>query len=480
MERKHYMDEFETFLTEKADQYKLYPSDKVWENIQKHLHPNRRWPYITAGLLLIGLTFVAERFISHSADTGTATAINSSAAPASLGGNSGTQPANKSISANSPALKKENRSAVSNKQEAKVISLQDHLASREVAPSVSSRNTIKPDPIVSQADRTDEKELVFVNNPIATVEQSSSRLRSEPTPAMKKPATGVVMSAVEKEKHQLSMEPGVDAELARPWTDNVNLHFPHFKPNKWSWQFYVSPTVSYRNLSGSMEAKSSPVQLSGIPYIANADYGKDINDAVSQRPALGLQLGTSWIYSVNKMLRLKIGMQLNYSRYMVKAYKAAPERAAYAPSDPNGFTGYYSDSIRLVSIYRNFNGYMPVDLSNEYFQLAAPMGAEIKVLGDRKVEWVIAGTIQPTYNLNNQAYLISSNFKNYAEEPTLIRRWNLATSIETYLSISTGNFKWQIGPQFRYQLLSSYKDKYPIKEYLLDYGFKIGLSRTIR
>src|SRR4249920_4175060 len=131
MERKHYMDEFETFLTEKADQYKLYPSDKVWENILKHLHPNRRWPYITAGLLLIGLTFVAERFISQSADTGAASAINSPASPVSLGGNSGTQPATNSISANSTERKNQNRSAVSNKQEAKVISLQDYLDSRD-------------------------------------------------------------------------------------------------------------------------------------------------------------------------------------------------------------------------------------------------------------------------------------------------------------------------------------------------------------
>ena len=276
------------------------------------------------------------------------------------------------------------------------------------------------------------------------------------------------------------MTPAEDAELARPWMDNVVLRQSKRKLNNWSWQFYVSPTVSYRRLSGSIEPKNTPVPLSGVPYIANAEYGKDINDAVSQRPAVGGEVGTSWIYNVNRSLRLKIGLQLNYTRYMVKAYKSAPQVAAYAASNSGGYTGYYADSIRLVSIYRNFNGYMPVELTNEYFQLAAPVGAEFRILGDRKIEWIVAGTLQPTYNLNNQAYLISTNFKNYAEEPTLIRRWNLATSFETFLSINTGNFKWQVGPQFRYQLLSSYKNKYPIREYLLDYGFKIGVSKTLR
>jgi hypothetical protein len=474
MERKHYMDEFENFLSEKADQYKLYPSDKVWENIHKHLHPNRRWPYITAGLLLIGLTFVGERFISHSANTGVASAVNSPVSSETLGGGNSSLATESSSSV--PKNIDQNRTPVSGKQGAKVISMQDYLAFRESSTAQKATNI---SPATGEAI-ADGNELVFVNNPVATVDKSSPRLNPETSRSFGTPAGGAVMLSVQREKHQGPMDATADAELARPWTDNVNIRFPHFKPNKWAWQFYVAPTVSYRNLSGSMETKNTPVQLSGIPYIANADYGKDVNAAVSQRPAMGLQVGTSWIYSVNKMLRLKIGLQLNYSRYMVNAYKAAPERAAYAPSDPNGFTGYNSDSIRLVSIYRNFNGYTSVDLTNEYFQLAAPMGAELKLLGDRKVEWVIAGTVQPTYNLNNQAYLISTNFKNYAEEPTLIRRWNLATSFETYVSISTGNYKWQIGPQFRYQLLSSYKDKYPIKEYLLDYGFKIGLSRTIR
>jgi hypothetical protein len=48
------------------------------------------------------------------------------------------------------------------------------------------------------------------------------------------------------------------------------------------------------------------------------------------------------------------------------------------------------------------------------------------------------------------------------------------------VSIQTLGVKWTVGPQIRYQIFSSYKKEYPIIEHLKDYGFKIGLSKTIK
>ncbi len=49
-----------------------------------------------------------------------------------------------------------------------------------------------------------------------------------------------------------------------------------------------------------------------------------------------------------------------------------------------------------------------------------------------------------------------------------------------FLSYDRGGVKWQVGPQFRYQLLSSYESEYPIREYLMEYGIKIGITKSIR
>jgi hypothetical protein len=72
--------------------------------------------------------------------------------------------------------------------------------------------------------------------------------------------------------------------------------------------------------------------------------------------------------------------------------------------------------------------------------------------------------------------MLSTDYKNYTEVPWLSRKWNVNTSIETYVAYSTGKMNWQIGPQVRYQLLSSYISKYPLKENLFDFGLRIGMS----
>jgi len=229
-----------------------------------------------------------------------------------------------------------------------------------------------------------------------------------------------------------------------------------------SFQYYFTPTISYRKLS---ENKSYIRQNSGALI-----YG-DINNVVTHKPDLGLEVGVSARYALNKILKVRAGVQFNTSRYDIKAFSYATERTTIALN-----TGYSVDSIRPYSNYRNFNGYQSDWLHNFYFQISMPVGIEVKLAGDDKVQFGIASTLQPTYILGDRVYLLSSNYKNYAEVPSLIRRWNMNTSLEAFVSYSTGKMNWQIGPQVRYQLYSSYVKEYPVKENLFDFGLKIGVS----
>jgi hypothetical protein len=104
----------------------------------------------------------------------------------------------------------------------------------------------------------------------------------------------------------------------------------------------------------------------------------------------------------------------------------------------------------------------------------------MRVIGNGKLQFNVAGTIQPTYLMNRNSYLLTTDYLNYTKEPSLFRRWNVNGGLEAFLSYQIGGFRWQIGPQFRYQLLSTYTNKYPIKENLMEYGIKIGISKTIR
>jgi hypothetical protein len=74
--------------------------------------------------------------------------------------------------------------------------------------------------------------------------------------------------------------------------------------------------------------------------------------------------------------------------------------------------------------------------------------------------------------------MISDDRKNYVADPALLRRWNLNSGVETYIHYKMNGFTLQAGPQFRYQLLSTYSSQYTINENLYNLGLKIGILKN--
>jgi len=238
------------------------------------------------------------------------------------------------------------------------------------------------------------------------------------------------------------------------------------KAKKLSWQVFFTPTVSYRKLSENKTYQQSVPQVN-----APLSYLYDVNSMVTHKPDFGFEMGFTAKYPVSKDVKLRAGLQFNVNRYEIKAFSSPTQLATIRLNERNG-TG----QVNTATNYNNFSGYKTNWLENFYFQVSAPVGIEVKLRGDDKMQFGVASTLQPTYVLGDRAYLISSDYKNYAEVPWLIRRWNLNTSLETFVAYSTGHLKWQVGPQVRYQLLSSFVKKYPVKENLFDFGLKVGVS----
>jgi hypothetical protein len=248
----------------------------------------------------------------------------------------------------------------------------------------------------------------------------------------------------------------------------VNSYRPKSRKHRSEFQIIFTPTISYRKLS---ENKS---YLRSVPAF-NATQSNaalyNINNMVTHKPDMGLELGFALKYPIAKAVKLRTGIQFNMSRYDIKAFNNPLEIATIALNNRSRV-----DSVNTVSNLRNFGGTKQDWLQNLYFQVSAPVGVEVKLRGDDKMQFGIASTIQPTYVLGDRAYLISSDYKNYTQVPWLMRRWNVNTSLETFVAYSTGKLKWQVGPQVRYQLLSSFVTKYPVKENLFDFGLKVGVS----
>jgi hypothetical protein len=255
----------------------------------------------------------------------------------------------------------------------------------------------------------------------------------------------------------------IDSVKAEEATAKINT-----RERKLTWQIFFSPNISYRKLS---ENKSF-VRPTTSPASAFSYLGLyDVNNAVTHKPNIGFELGITSKYAVSPNAKLRAGFQFNVSRYDIKAFNYVPEVATIALNN-----GYGVDLVNTISNYRNFNGGKTNWLKNYYFQASVPLGVEVKLTGNNKMHVGVASTLQPTYVIGDRAYLITNDYKNYAELPWLIRRWNVNTSLETFVSYSAGKTKWQVGPQVRYQLLSSFVSKYPVKENLYDFGLKVGVT----
>jgi hypothetical protein len=456
--------DFEQFVKQNADQYRMFPSEKVWRGIHNTLHTRRRWYGIGLTFLLLTIGTVTWVMVS-SPGKDQPVSINS------------TTP-----SVNIPAIAQKANTDIKSNNKTLFIPGTDSWQ-KDLPPATATTNT--------------ENKLEEGSNRIPGAESETL----EDIAVNNKLTSGIITSAVPLfnfNKESLYPIPGEVYSIGTITDDN-----PEFELNKsrqtiatenkmidiyplsiesvinsfenitnrkkLSWQIYFAPTISYRKLAENKGFLSSS-QSNNSPYSYAALY--DVNSAVTHKPDMGFELGFSTGYPISKNLKIIGGVQFNVSKYDIRAYTTSTELATIALTNDNGTR---SGSVSTPTNYRNFGGYRPNWLHNLYLSASAPFGAELKLKGDNKTYLGISGTIQPSYILGDRAYMISTDYKNYVEVPQLIRRWNVSTSFETFAGYSTGKLNWKIGPQVRYQLLSSFQKKYPVKEHIFDFGLKVGI-----
>jgi hypothetical protein len=469
MESRDYNGRFEEYLQENADQYKLYPSDRVWNAINKRLHPRTKWPYLFLTALLLGIGFGGDLYDSKF--------VNENEAPLNLDNLSTLDLAYEPVLRIDSYRKGDPlppSRLQSTSEQARVIPFDRPTALPVIEPTSEASSPAAVDQIsiaeiesgsrssvdiktldqpgfsapAEQENTGDRLEMPETDNP-----DISTFLEQEPAkPAM----AGINMR--ESPRNETAQS------LSGP-TKGAGIKVLKKKGAHMGWQVYLAPTVSYRNLSGE------GLKLFQYNNMNSAYMTSDVENSVVHKPAVGFELGTALTYSLNRRLKLKAGVQLNVNRYEVQAYNFTPEVA------PLTRGGIGHSTVNAISRHRNFSGYSKTWLQNQHVMMALPIGADLRVLGNDKVAFHLAGTVQPTFIVKNQAYMISTNMKNYAQEPSLYNRYNMALGAEAYLSVKGKSYRWMLGPQFRYQVFSSYKQEYPISEHLTDFGFKIGVSR---
>ncbi|MCZ2460164.1 MAG: hypothetical protein LC128_11155 [Chitinophagales bacterium] len=464
MQRSFDNNDFEKFVQQNADQYRMYPSEKVWKGIHSTLHTKWKWYGLGFALLMISSAVVTWMLVTPPKVTQQSHyLINNPELNNSI---------NRSVNRNSQEIKQPNNStSYILSSNSPLLSVKKKALKEEDA--IFNENS---DHLLKQPSLT---KPITQNIDFNQINISEVSLTTNNTEVSLNPVTsGKVNEGTDPvQKTENSFEdfalPDTGEELIAPGSDNTTT-LPEksaMKNRKLKWQIFITPTVSYRRLS---ENKSYLQNNSYASSNYSYAYLYDVNNVVTHKPDMGFEIGVNTGYHVTKNIKIRAGIQFNINRYGIKAYSYNNEVATIALNSTS--SSGRRDSLNEVARYRNFNGYNSGWLQNFYFSASAPIGIEYNLKGSSKTNFGIAGTIQPTYIISDKAYLISTDYKNYLEVPWLVRRWNMNTGLELFVNYSTNKMDWQLGPQIRYQLLSSFQSQYPVKENLFDFGFKVGVS----
>src|SRR5665213_498261 len=452
MERVYFDNEFENQLKEKSDQLKMYPSDKVWNEVHRSLH-TRRKRFVAGMSVLVGgiLILAGTQLLSPSKTNGHNLAVTKTIQPPPA-------PATADLHAFNPNAF--SASDATNRQ------TESHLQQALPAPFISRTETSV------SASREEGRFLSSIKSEIAktSAENRLANVSASSLPSGNK----VYLNLKETETVQQTLPAPADVTGGIPESDKSVTQLTHIYNDRFSWEIYVTPTLNTHHLYGvDYQNINSSIQNAPITVVRFAN----VNGFVDNTPVMGYDLGGSLLYRLSKNFSLKAGLQFSFSRYYFKAYNSSPSQAGATLSS---YLGYISDSLTNYSLARTGNPKNPQRFQNKYYQLSMPVGMEWKVAGKRKLQLHIGATVQPSYLLNRNAYVLSSDYNSYGKDPAAYRRWNLQAGAETFVSYRVGSIRWELGPQIRYQILSTYKSSYPLQENLVNYGIRLGFTKSIR
>lgn len=515
MERRFDMSDFEQSLKDHADQFKMIPSKRVWNGIYNNLHPGSKWPSITIAILFLFSLITIGRFNNSSVHFKAPINNELGTSKNSINSQSKTQPEqsfaaqknnqnafskveesniNNNIVSNnidpqseisterssvSPLAssltseKLKTFTAINGKRQSKIVSLNNskvELLSKNTSenkfaliniPGSLDENQIKEIPVlVSQENlensfRAASIRQVELFKKDISIPASYQNLTFSPNELFN--LTSLVPS---NEESQIMGDLIFNQENSLKGRKNIKK-----KKNKTEWTFYVNPVIST-----VAKKRVQPISNNSSMVVLSSQQP---SFKLLRNPRLGIEAGTEMSFKIDTKLKFITGFNLSYSGYNNLSNLVHPTYASLTLKDGNG--GTYTKNY--ITHYGNGQSSGHVSLINYNMEASIPVGIQLNIWENEKIKIDFATLLEPTLMLKNDAYIISSDGRYYVNDPKLVRRTNLDGHFGSYITFKSKKLNWHIGPDFRYQLFSTYKDIYPAKEHLVDYGIRIGISK---
>jgi hypothetical protein len=542
---KYDIENFENFLREKTDEFRMYPSKRVWYSIYNNMHPGNRLPSVSMTIVLIGFLFlvgflntsdvtkekntaakntygnvqiaalpaILPKQSEHTVTTASLNSKHNTSRIASAGSNktfaenistnsftSVNEPGKNGPSATSPILFKQTGKRptvnITSSINENVVTEQNTIDENALAASTPVESLQNDLATITTANKQEQTTAVGLN----TINTSNSN--KEVIANVTIPVNTTAIENVTNEEKSSTNTDNKDTKASEKTTEaaTTNKNIPvasidnknrflisnkswiedfafHNKPvaKKWagklSVQAYITPSIVYRKFRNNAVEK----QLAGTN--SNFNYF-NVNDVVTHKPSFGIETGLSLQYDIAKRIKIKAGLQANYTRYNAFAYETNhPVAATLSMNADDNRTTY---EVFRTANYTNIYGQYSTKLHNETYQLSIPFGVDYKLINiSENISWYAGATIQPTIVLFAKSFVLSTDRRSYVNDPSLLNRFNMNAGFETYFSYQRSGYTLQLGPQYRTQLFSTNTKIYTLEERLQNFGFKVGITKRL-
>lgn len=439
--------EFERTLKEQADSFFLMPSERVWKSIYNDLHPGSKWPSLAVGVFLLLTLF----WIGNTDKT---IYSDEKSAPEQ------TLPPNVSEKGTAliiPFSKNAGGRKFNSIPEELDLSLDENAAT---APQLIQGNLL---PEIHNNDNQ--------GNQPGKVVHMNYKGNSENLPSI----THAVNNQVSGSNEPSLVKNSNHAELTAAQQVAVNHLAPEKKNQIHSierigrrvkmpkWEYFFSPMISSVHFGGTNLNKTN----SSVIYTPVSKHDMDI----ARR--LGFITGVNYYYPLQDKISFTTGAHLIYTGYNIYSQVTRPNIASLTFKDSKG--EMFSKSY--ISYYANEKTRSSTNITNYNWQFSIPVGLQWDIFSGENIKISVVSTIEPFMVLGSNAYLLSGDASSYVKDPELIRKFNLSGNIGSVITFTSNNVNWKIGPNFRYQVLSTYNNIYPVKEHFVNYGIHVGVSK---
>lgn len=481
MKQKHIPEDFEQFLQDEVKTHRMYPSDQVWNNIRTEIHGKQSWPALTFISLFIISALTVSTFLNQ-----TPNAHNNVQLPGNTVENNLRPTPIETVQVTPDERNNHYLKSIAPEQFTMetMAALQQHSIfheSEKMQPITANKTSLPVDnaitafapvlnPVKLETLNTGTAKN-YANLPITSesilYESSSSAKDEENTNS----TTALNQLAESKGNRQQSAD-----EFLKDFQFVGNTPVQH-KSSRIGFQVYATPSISFRQLTDTklkeivQSTAANSTNGANLPLTGNVNAG--VNEVVRHRPALGLEVGFAVLYKLSNRFQLTTGLQLNLRRYDIETFETRTrDLSSLSLVNTRGV-----ETIQFYSPYNNNTGYRATTLHNDLYQIAAPVGIQWKMLNGKKWGVTAEASVQPTFTIQSNTWLISSDYKHYTDGNDLLRKWNVNTGAGIQLNYQSRGAIISLGPQIRYQHLPTYSNLYPVKENLIDYGIRLSITR---